>query len=160
HGFFALADDGSVAQTEFISGEFQTLAELDLTKPEAVAWFQDLLRRTLALGYDGWMHDFGEYTRRTWKFADGRRGDEVHNIFPVLSAKAAYDLLSKERPNDFLFFVRSGYTGTQQYVPAVWSGDPEATFDETQGLPAMLRGGINLGMVGVPLWTSDVTGFK
>jgi alpha-glucosidase (family GH31 glycosyl hydrolase) len=160
HGLFALTPEGTIGETEFISGQQQKLATIDLTKPEAVAWFQDLLRRTLALGYDGWMHDFGEYVRRPWRFADGRRGDEVHNAFSVLSAKAAYELLSKERPDDFLFFVRSGYTGTQRWVPAVWSGDPEATFDETQGLPAMLRGGLNLGMVGVPLWGSDVTGFK
>ncbi len=160
HGLFALDADGKVGETFFISGEPQTLATIDLTKPEGVAWFQDLLRRTLEYGYDGWMHDFGEYVRRPWRFGDGRRGDEVHNHFPVLSAKAAHDLLTKERPNDFLFFVRSGYTGTSQYVPAVWGGDPEATFDETQGLPAMLRGGINLGMSGVPIWGSDTTGFK
>ncbi len=159
-GYFALTPEGAIGETFFISGEPQTLATIDLTNEAAVSWFQDLLRRTLALGYDGWMHDFGEYVRRTWKFADGRRGDEMHNAFPVLSAKAAYELLSKERPNDFLFFVRSGYTGTQQWVPAVWSGDPEATFDETQGLPSVVRGGLNLGMSGVPLWGSDVTGFK
>lgn len=159
-GFFATTPDGALGEIELVSGEFQSLATIDLTNAEAVAWFQDLLRRTLALGYDGWMHDFGEYVRRPWIFSDGRRGDELHNLYPVLSAKAAHDLLTKERPGDFLFFVRSGYTGTQQWVPAVWGGDPEATFDETQGLPAMLRGGLNLGMVGVPLWGSDVTGFK
>jgi len=157
---FAKTADGALAETFFISGEPQSLATIDLTRPAAVAWFQDMLRRTLALGYDGWMHDFGEYVRRTWRFGDGRNGEAVHNEFPVLSAKAAHDLLQQERPGDFLFFVRSGYTGTQQYVPAVWSGDPEATFDETQGIPAMLRGGLDLGMSGVPLWGSDVTGFK
>jgi alpha-glucosidase (family GH31 glycosyl hydrolase) len=160
HGLFAKTPEGTVAETELISGEPQRLATIDLTNAEAVRWFQDLLRRTLALGYDGWMHDFGEYVRRPWKFADGRVGADVHNEYPVLSAKAAFDLLSKERPNDFLFFVRAGYTGTQQYVPAVWGGDPEATFDETQGMPAMLRGGLNLGMSGVPIWGSDTSGFK
>ncbi len=136
------------------------VATIDLTKPEGVAWFQDLLRRALALGYDGWMHDFGEYVRRPWKFGDGRTGEAVHNEFPVLSAKAAHDLLVKEKPDDFLFYVRSGYTGTQQYVPGVWSGDPEATFDETQGLIANLRAGLNLGLSGVPIWGSDIAGFK
>lgn len=160
HGYFALTPEGAVGETFLISGDPETLATIDLTKPDAVAWFQDLLRRTLALGYDGWMHDFGEYVRRPWRFGDGRDGAAVHNEFPVLSAKAAHDLMVKERGDDFLFFVRSGYTGTQQYVPAVWSGDPEATFDETQGMPAMLRGGLNLGMSGVPLWGSDLTGFK
>ncbi len=160
HGLFALQPDGTVGETFFISGQSQTLATIDLTKPEGVAWFQDLLRRTLALGYDGWMHDFGEYVRRPWKFGDGRNGEAVHNEFPVLSAKAAHDLLVKEKPDDFLFYVRSGYTGTQQYVPGVWSGDPEATFDETQGLIANLRAGLNLGMSGVALWGSDISGFK
>lgn len=159
-GLFAMTPEGTIGETFFISGQPQTLAQIDLTKPEGVAWFQDLLRRSLALGYDGWMHDFGEYTRRPWKFGDGRNGEAVHNEFPVLSAKAAHDLMVKEKPNDFSFHVRSGYTGTQQYVPAVWGGDPEATFDETQGLPAMLRGGLNLGLSGVPLWGSDISGFK
>lgn len=160
NGLFATTPEGAIGETFFISGEPQTLATIDLTKPEAVLWFQSLLRRTLAFGYDGWMHDFGEYVRRSWRFADGRDGAAVHNEFPVLSAKAAHDLLAQEKPGDFLFFVRSGYTGSQQWVPAVWSGDPEATFDDTQGIPAMLRGGLNLGMSGVPLWGSDVTGFK
>ena len=160
HGLLALTPEGTIGEAFFISGQGQTIATIDLTKPEAVTWFQDMLRRTLALGYDGWMHDFGEYVRRPWKFADGRNGEAVHNEFPVLSAKAAHDLLVAEKRDDFLFFVRSGYTGTQQYVPAVWGGDAEATFDDTQGLPSALRSGLNLALSGVPLWGSDMTGFK
>jgi len=161
HGLFALTPEGKPGETFFISGASQTLATIDLTKPEGVAWFQELLRRTMALGFDGWMHDFGEYVRRPWTFGDGRNGEAVHNEFPVLSAKAAHDLMVKEkREDDFLFYVRSGYTGTTQYVPGVWSGDPEGTFDETQGLVANLRGGLNLGMSGVSTWGSDISGFK
>jgi alpha-glucosidase (family GH31 glycosyl hydrolase) len=160
HGLFATNPDGSVATTELISGEPLTIAELDLTKPEAVAWFQGALQRTIDMGYDGWMHDFGEYTRRGWRFADGRTGEAVHNEFPVLSAKAAHDLWERVRPGDYLFYVRSGYTGSAQYAPAVWGGDAEASFDETQGIPASLRGGLNLGLSGVAVWGSDVTGFK
>ena len=160
HGLFALTPEGTVGEAFFISGRPQTVATIDLTRPEGVAWFQDLLRRTLAVGYDGWMHDFGEYVRRPWKFGDGRNGEAVHNEYPVLSAKAAHDLLVKEKPDDFLFYVRAGYTGSAQWVPGVWSGDPEATFDNTQGLIANLRGGLNLGMSGVPIWGSDIAGFK
>jgi alpha-glucosidase (family GH31 glycosyl hydrolase) len=78
----------------------------------------------------------------------------------VLSAKAARELMQKERPGDHLFFVRSGGPGTQAYAPAVWGGDAEASFDETQGLPSAVRGGLNLSMSGVPYWGSDMTGFK
>lgn len=160
NGFFVKGPDGEPAKTFFISGAPLEIAAIDLTNPDAVAWFQSLLQRTLDFGYDGWMHDFGEYTRRDSVFFDGRRGDEVHNEFPVLSAKAAHDLMEREKPGDYLFFVRSGYAGSQQYVPTVWGGDAEATFDETQGLPSSVRGGLNLSMVGVPYWGSDMTGFK
>lgn len=159
-GFFVKDPEGEPALTEFISGKLLSVAAVDLTNPAAVAWYQGLLRRTLDLGYDGWMHDFGEYTARDSVFYDGRRGDEVHDEYPVLSAKAAHDLMEKERPGDYLFFVRSGYSGTQRWVPAVWGGDAEATFDESQGLPSSLRGGVNLSMSGVPYWGSDMTGFK
>ncbi|AUX40031.1 uncharacterized protein SOCE26_014260 [Sorangium cellulosum] len=160
NGFFVKGPDGAPVLTEFISGELLTLATIDLTNPDAFAWFQDLLRRSLDLGYDGWMHDFGEYIPREAIAHDGRRGAELHNAFPVLSAKAAHELLEAERPGDHLFFVRSGYTGTQALVPAVWGGDAEATFDETLGLPSAVRGGLNLSMSGVPYWGSDMTGFK
>jgi alpha-glucosidase (family GH31 glycosyl hydrolase) len=159
-GFFAKTPDGQVGMTQFISGETLEVAEIDLTNPDAVAWFQQILKRTIDFGYDGWMHDFGEYTRRPWLFHDGRTGEEVHNEFPVLSAKAAHDLLVSIRPDDFLFYVRSGYTGTAQWVPAVWGGDAEASFDDVQGIPSAVRSGLNLGMSGVPTWGSDLSGFK
>ncbi|MEP7124012.1 MAG: TIM-barrel domain-containing protein, partial [Byssovorax sp.] len=134
HGYFIKDASGEPILTEFISGKLLRVAGIDLTNPDAVTWFQSLLHRALDLGYDGWMHDFGEYTARNAVLADGRLGDEVHNQYPVLSAKAAHDLLEKERPGDYLFFVRSGSSGTQEYAPAVWGGDAEATFDESQGL--------------------------
>ncbi|MBK8252061.1 MAG: glycoside hydrolase family 31 protein [Polyangiaceae bacterium] len=160
NGYFVKLPDGSPALTQFISGKLLTLATIDLSNPNAFTWFQSLLKRSLDLGYDGWMHDFGEYIPRDAVLFDGRRGDEFHNAFPVLSAKAAYELMEKERPGDYLFFVRSGGSGTQAYVPAVWGGDAEATFDETQGLPSTVRAGLNLSMSGVPYWGSDMTGFK
>jgi sulfoquinovosidase len=160
HGLFLRDERGEIAETFFISGVGQTLATIDLTNPETVAWFQSLLKRSLALGYDGWMHDFGEYTGRTWTAHDGSTGAELHNRFPVLSAQAAYELLERERPHDYLFFVRSGYAGSQRYVPAVWGGDAEATFDETQGIPSALRSGVSLSMSGLPYWGSDTSGFK
>jgi hypothetical protein len=45
-------------------------------------------------------------------------------------------------------------------VLETWGGDPEASFDEVEGLPALLRGGLNLGMVAVPYWSSDMGGYK
>jgi alpha-glucosidase (family GH31 glycosyl hydrolase) len=91
---------------------------------------------------------------------DGRTGEELHNAYPVLSARAAHDFNERVRPNDHLFFVRGGGVGTQAFAPAVWGGDAEASFDQTQGLPAMLRGGVNLGLSGVPYFGADAQGYK
>jgi alpha-glucosidase (family GH31 glycosyl hydrolase) len=142
-----------------VSGGGQEVATIDMTNPEAVSWYQGLLSDTLDLGYDGWMFDFGEYVPDDAVFWDGRDGFEIHNLFPVLAQQAAFDLLEVERPGDYLFFVRSGYTGTTGLVPMVWSGDPNGSFDEADGLPSVVRAGINLGFSGVPFFGSGIGGF-
>ncbi|MFT3711194.1 MAG: glycoside hydrolase family 31 protein [Archangium sp.] len=157
NNFFEMSPDGGPATSFFLSGGPQTISTIDLTNPAAVTWFQGLLGRSFDLGYDGWMHDFGEYVGRTSRFADGRTGLEVHNDFPVLSTKAMIGAIAG---HDAHVFSRSGYTGSQAWVLEDWGGDPEATFDETEGLPAVLRGGLNLGMVAVPYWSTDIGGYK
>jgi alpha-glucosidase (family GH31 glycosyl hydrolase) len=160
HDLFVKGPDGVPEETFFISGQANTMVTIDLTNPDGFAWYQALLQRTLDLGYHGWMNDFGEYIQRDAAMFDGRAGAEAHNIFGLLSAMAAHELLEQKLPNDNWFFVRSGYIGTQQYVPQVWGGDSEATFDDSQGLPSAVRAGLNLGLVGVMQYGSDTTGFK
>lgn len=159
-GYFVKKPDGTPATDFLISGSPLTISMVDFTNPAAAAWYRGLLQRTVDLGYDGWMHDFGEYVPRDGRFFDGRRGDAVHNEYPVLSAKEARAVLQAAKPDDHLFFVRAGYTGTQAFVPAVWGGDAETSFDETQGIPSTIRSGLNLALSGVPCWGSDGTGFK
>jgi alpha-glucosidase (family GH31 glycosyl hydrolase) len=159
-GFLVKGPDGKPATDFLISGTPLTIGMVDFTNPDAETWYRGLLQRTVALGYDGWMHDFGEYVPRNGRFSDGRRGDELHNLYPVLSAKQARAVLQAAKPDDHLFFVRAGYTGSQAHVPAVWGGDAETSFDETQGVPSTIRSGLNLALVGVPYWGSDFGGFK
>ncbi len=150
---------GGEFDTFMVSAGGQTVATIDLTKPDAVEWFQSLQGQALALGYDGWMLDFGEYLPQQAKMYDGRTGWEMHNAFPVVYQHASYDYLRKVRGDDFMFFARSGYTGTQATVPIVWSGDPTSSFDEARGLPANVRAGINAGISGIPFWGSDISGY-
>jgi len=83
-------------------------------------------------------------------------GEEFHNLFPVLYDKAAHDALG----DDVFWFARSGYTGSSQWTPMVWSGDPDASFGDAEGLPAQMRAGITASMSGVAHWGSDISGFK
>ncbi|MCC6522138.1 MAG: glycoside hydrolase family 31 protein [Polyangiaceae bacterium] len=159
HDYFVKLADGSEFQTLMFSAGAQTVATIDMTNPEAVAWYQSLLDTALGLGYDGWMLDFGEYLPAGARMHDGRTGWEVHNEFPVLYQKATAEHLRAVRGDDWMYFARAGYTGAQQYAPVTWSGDPAASFDDAKGLPANLRAGINAGLTGFPFWGSDISGY-
>ena len=45
----------------------------------------------------------------------------------------------------------------QRYGAAVWSGDIESTFEALQ---AQVAAGINMGISGIPWWTTDIGGFR
>jgi alpha-glucosidase (family GH31 glycosyl hydrolase) len=136
-----------------------TVGVVDFTNPEAVAWYQGWLKRALDDGWDGWMYDFAEYVPQDAVFANGMRGFEAHNLYPVLYQKAAFELLERERRRDYLIFVRSGFAGTGGLVPMVWAGDQNTDFSASDGLPAALTGALNAGMSGLPLWGSDISGY-
>ncbi len=156
---FVRLDDGSEFLAFMMSGGGQKVVTIDLTKPSAVAWYQRLLQQALDLGYDGWMLDFGEYLPQRAKMANGMTGYEAHNLFPLLSQRANFDYLTKVRGDDFMFFARAGYAGTQAVTPVVWSGDPSASFDPARGLPAQVRAGITAGLSGIAFWGSDISGY-
>src|SRR5262249_25028367 len=108
--------------------------------------------------YDGWMYDFAEYVPPDARSSTGLGGEELHNLYPVLYQKTAHEYLEAQRPGDWLTFVRSGYTGANQYSPQVWSGDPAPSFEHAERVPAMLRAGVNRGSAGGPHRGGDIGG--
>jgi len=158
-GYFVKLEDGSEFDTFAVSAGPQTVATIDMTNPAAATWFGTILQRSIDLGYDGFMLDFGEYLPPNALMFDGTLGWQAHNAFPVAYQKATFDYMSKAKPNDFMFFARSGYTGTQAFAPVQWAGDADASFDHTTGLPGQVRAGINAGLSGIPYWGSDVSGY-
>ena len=55
-----------------------------------------------------------------------------------------------------LHLVRSGWAGSQKYAALLWSGDVPSTFES---LRDQLSAGLNMGLAGIPWWTTDVGGF-
>lgn len=159
NGYFVKLEDGTEFDTFMISAGPQQVATIDMTNPDAVTWFGTLLQRSLDLSYDGFMLDFGEYLPPDAILHDGRTGWEAHNAFPIDYQRATWDFMTKAKGNDFMYFARAGYTGTQAFIPVHWSGDPDASFDPAKGLPAQVRSGINAGISGIPIWGSDVSGY-
>ena len=84
-------------------------------------------------------------------------GAAVHNIYPLLHARAFYDGLRSEGEDEIITLNRSAWAGSQRYGAAVWSGDVESTFEALQ---TQVRAGLNIGLSGIPWWTTDIGGFK
>lgn len=159
-GYFLKNLDGTLSTVELISGTYLPVLQVDFTNPEAVAWYQKTFDWALDLGYDGWMQDFGEYVQTHQYGANGMSGEELHNLYPVLYDKAVYDYMENgPRKGDWLAFARAGYTGSSAFAPVAWSGDPAASFEDTDGLPSMVRAVVNIGIAGVPHWGGDIGGF-
>lgn len=158
--YFLKTPEGAPGEVTLISGTTLTVYTVDPTFPDAVTYFTNQFKRALDLGYSGWMYDFGEYVQTNWTAHDGSTGASLHNQFSVLYDKAAHDALEALRPGDWYYFSRSGYTGAQQYAPMTWSGDPDASFGQAEGLPAQVRAEITLSMSGVAHVGSDIGGFK
>jgi hypothetical protein len=84
---------------------YGSIALYDPTHPEGRSWWQEMLRRLLTkTGFDGWMHDFGEYVPRDAVFADERTGDEIRNLYPTLYHQTGAEACREAKP-DFAFFV-------------------------------------------------------
>jgi alpha-glucosidase len=155
-GYLLTNPDGSLPDVWVLTGgRVEALGVVDFTDPAATAWYQSTFAWAKDLGYSGWMYDFGEYVQPSVVAADGRSGEELHNLYPVLYARAAHDALRGEQ----FTFMRSGYTGSSAFAPMVWSGDPAASFESSDGLPSMPRAAINLGVSGAPHWAGDIGGY-
>ena len=130
----------------------------DFTNPEATSWW--LSRRQYLvdeLDVDGFKTDGGEQLFGAGlRFADGRRGDEMINAFPVLYAGAYHRLLGDCGRKDGITFSRSGFAGSQKF-PAHWAGDENSTWSAFR---ASIVAGLSAGVSGIPFWGWDIAGFS
>jgi sulfoquinovosidase len=92
------------------------------------------------LGYAGFMYDYGEYVSPHAVAHDGTPGVALHNQYPVEYQKVAFDFFVKHDPApddgnapDYIFYVRSGYTGSQSVVWAHWTGQAAPTTRSLRG---------------------------
>ena len=84
-------------------------------------------------------------------------GEAVANIYPLQHAQGFYEGMQAEGEQEILLLCRSAWAGSQRFGAAVWSGDIQSTFPALQ---AQLKAGLNMGLSGIPWWTSDIGGFR
>jgi alpha-D-xyloside xylohydrolase len=130
-------------------------AIVDFTNPEAVGWYRGKLDAQLALGVDSFKPDFAEEIPEDARFANGLTGAEMHNPYPLLYQRVAFEATSAHHPGRAVAWSRSAAPGVQRY-PGHWAGDSECTFED---LASTLRGGLAAAMSGLAYWSHDMGGF-
>ena len=81
---------------------------------------------------------------------------EVGNIFPKYYARMAYEGMEAEGQTNIVNLLRCAWAGSQKYGALVWSGDIDSSF---RALRNQLAAGLNMGIAGIPWWTTDIGGF-
>lgn len=81
---------------------------------------------------------------------------EVGNIYPKYYARMAYDGMEEEGQENIVNLLRCAWAGSQRYGALVWSGDIDSSF---RALRNQLAAGLNMGLAGIPWWTTDIGGF-
>ena len=81
---------------------------------------------------------------------------EVGNIYPRGYAQAFYEGMEEAGQTEIVNLLRCAWAGSQRYGALVWSGDINSTFG---ALRNQLMAGLNMGIAGIPWWTTDIGGF-
>lgn len=81
---------------------------------------------------------------------------EIGNIYPVEYAKTFYEGMESEGQENIVNLLRCAWAGSQKYGALVWSGDIASSFESMKN---QLTAGLNIGLAGIPWWTTDIGGF-
>lgn len=134
---------------------------VDFTNPDAQDYLWQLLKKNYQdKGVDLFWLDEAEPEYTVYDFDNYRYQNgtnlQVGNTYPVGYSKAIYDGQKASGKTDIINLVRCAWAGSQKYGALVWSGDIDSSF---QSLRNQLAIGLNMGIAGIPWWTTDIGGF-
>ena len=81
---------------------------------------------------------------------------QVGNIYPLKYAQGFYEGMAAAGQENVVNLLRCAWAGSQRYGALVWSGDIDSSFES---LRIQLAAGLNMGLAGIPWWTTDIGGF-
>jgi len=145
-----------------ISMDFQgNTIHFDATNPEARAYVWEKSKKNY---YDKGIRIFWldeaepEYSSYDFDHFRYHLGSDIQigNVYPAMYAKAFYDGMAKEGQKNIINLLRCAWAGSQRYGTLVWSGDIHSSFSSLRN---QLSAGLNMGMAGIPWWTTDIGGF-
>lgn len=81
---------------------------------------------------------------------------QIGNIYPSVYARTFYEGMSAAGQKNVINLLRCAWAGSQKYGALVWSGDIDTTF---RSMRNQFAAGLNMGLAGIPWWTTDIGGF-
>lgn len=141
----------------FTGVSFEPTSLVDLSGSAGPDWMRQLMDDTLAIGFDGWMADYGEWLPTDARLDSGADALSAHQAYPVWWQALNEDVLAG---HDATFFSRSGWAGAAGIAPVAWAGDQRTSFDPDDGYPTVLALGLGLSIGGVPVYSHDVGGYQ
>lgn len=99
--------------------------------------------------------EFGVYDFENYRYHLGPNV-QVGNIYPMMYAKTFFDGMKAEGQKNIINLVRCAWAGSQRYGALVWSGDIHSSFRSFRN---QFAAGLNMGIAGIPWWTTDIGGF-
>ena len=142
---------------------------IDYSHPQALDFWKQQIERSCRLGFEAFMHDFGEFVTEGMRFHNGNPPEVEHNAYPVRFHRAARAAVTDcaERREGFepFFYVRAGYSGIEGgegvsgATPSVFPGDETTDWSEGSGLPSVPPAMLNLALGGSFTFTTDVGGY-
>jgi len=155
-GYFLKNDSGGVYLSTWWKGRGGLI---DFTNPAAVDWWKGQVRKAIAAGADAFKADGGEGSFvGDARFADGSDAAVMRTRYSVLYNRALESLIQTDLKGDGVLFSRSGSVGNHD-LPIIWGGDNESNFGQENGLPTVVRAGLNAGLSGIGLWANDLGGY-
>lgn len=162
--FYDMVERGLLIKTE--RGAMQTYdyqgdcVEIDPFNPETRKYVWDICKKNyLDYGIDYfWLDnsepDYTVYDFENYRYCDGP-ALAISNIYPQMYSRVFYDEMCKTG-KPVVNLMRCAWAGSQKYGNVVWSGDVPSTFE---AFFDQVQGGLNMGLAGIPWWTTDIGGF-
>ncbi|MCC0702827.1 glycoside hydrolase family 31 protein [Clostridioides sp. ES-S-0049-02] len=133
---------------------------VDMTNRDARDYVWDRIDKNYKqLGIDYYWLDVAEPGYSVYDFDNYRykKGNVLScgNIYPIDYLKMIYHGLHDDTES-VVTLVRGAWAGAQKYGALVWSGDIDSSFEAFNN---QVNTGLNMGLAGIPWWTTDIGGF-
>ena len=134
---------------------------IDTTNPNAQKYVWGKLKESyVSKGFKLFWLDVAEPGYMVYDFDNYRYYNgpslQVANLYPLEYTKMVYDGLKEEGEENIVSLVRCAWAGSQRYGALAWSGDIDSSFKAFRN---QVNSGLNMGIAGIPWWTTDIGGF-